>query len=1006
LAKRVAVARVPEDAVGIVTYIDLLFELAQSLTVPTDVMSELKRVRQPAAIERAMLDALGGRVMIAVVENLSRIFDRLGVPGQRDFRSFVETSGMVVLLASAPLLFDAIGSRNEPWFGSFAIEHLGELSLDEGLELMRRLAVQDEDAAFIDFLDGPVGPPRVAALRHLAGGSPRLWMILAGCATVDLLDELVPAVEELLEKLVPYYQERLWDLPGNESKLVKELGIGPPSATVAELAASCGLEERTAAAALGRLQDSGWVRSEKLPGADQRKTWYRLREPLLRHHFQYRSTDGEPLRLIVDVLRLWFDPHERRAHLAMVRPTSLAERHLAATFLLDPPHRTDQSFATRDVDSLLAAAREWVNGVDALGSREAGMLVEAVVVAIRNSVSEAKRVLKERKAPKSVRTRAETVLARFPGVAEDLGVEDRLGAALDATAGACAGTSDFAVMELVAACWNGIKDISRAVDRLTALADAHERDRLGLTILYERAVWLMEADRDDEALAAMEEAARLRSELLGRVHPDTVVSRGDLAGLLGMVGRHDEAVEMLLALLAEQVEEEGAAAEATLETARQLALEVSDSGHHDLAANAYRAVLDCLEAAGLGGTDETFRLLDEFATHACAAGRHADALTALETVFVHRGHWGVREEIARELGHCERHDDAASVLRELLADRGVLTGDYGINNEDSIRLRRALGWALVSAGRPDEGVNELSRATAEAAEVYGADDEETLETKTEWAIALSRHNRYDEAFAVVREVVEGRTRLFGEDHVVVLASRDMLATFLARRDAHEAVVMFEELAADCERALGAADAVTLDVNWGLALAYLESNRPADAEHVSRTMLETLVRTFGTADRRVLVLRYVHARSVRELGHHKEAADALVGLIEDAVQVLGETDVTVDAARGQLASAFLALGRIRDAVQVAVAGFNAAAKNGPVEMTSGGVAASLTEMLLRELQDGAPLPPSEELGAFAVTPTHELLRQMEAARDGSPEALAALPEELRALVQDTTSGGHS
>jgi len=39
-------------------------------------------------------------------------------------------------------------------------------------------------------------------------------MILAGCASVELLDELVPAVEELLEKLVAYYQQRLWELPG------------------------------------------------------------------------------------------------------------------------------------------------------------------------------------------------------------------------------------------------------------------------------------------------------------------------------------------------------------------------------------------------------------------------------------------------------------------------------------------------------------------------------------------------------------------------------------------------------------------------------------------------------------------------------------------------------------------------------------------------------------------------------------------------------------------------
>jgi hypothetical protein len=48
-------------------------------------------------------------------------------------------------------------------------------------------------------------------------------MILSDCISVELLDELTPAVEGLLEGLVPYYQQLLWDLSANEQRLIRAL---------------------------------------------------------------------------------------------------------------------------------------------------------------------------------------------------------------------------------------------------------------------------------------------------------------------------------------------------------------------------------------------------------------------------------------------------------------------------------------------------------------------------------------------------------------------------------------------------------------------------------------------------------------------------------------------------------------------------------------------------------------------------------------------------------------
>lgn len=285
---RLVVARVDEDAVGVASYADLLAELCRSAGAGV-------ARRDAASLEEALVASVGDRVLVAVIENLARVFEGMGTAGQRDLRSFVETTGAVVILASTPQLFSGIGSRDQPWFGSFAVEHLEPLTVDQAAELLSLLGGPQ-----------PVPQARIAALHHLVGGWPRLWTLVAATATPESLDEVVPLVEALVEHFVPSFQQRLWSLPPNEARLVRTLGTGPPAATVAELAAAAGLTERTAATALGRLADNGWVRGEKRAGADQRRTWYRLREPLLRLHFQYRA--GGSLRETVDYVRAWFDP--------------------------------------------------------------------------------------------------------------------------------------------------------------------------------------------------------------------------------------------------------------------------------------------------------------------------------------------------------------------------------------------------------------------------------------------------------------------------------------------------------------------------------------------------------------------------------------------------------------------------------------------------------------------------------------------------------------------------
>ena len=295
---------IPEDSLAIGSYVDLLTEIARAVDPRLgETARALRRDKDPVGIEAAIMSTAGDRTILLAIENLDRVFDSLGPAGQGSLRAWVETSAAVLIIATSPVLFAGISSRSYPWYGSFIVETLSELSLEAGATLLSRAARRRGDTELAEFVDSAEGQERLSVIQRLAGGSPRLWHILSDCVDVAALDELVPAVEALLDRLAPHYQQRLWQLPAGEQRLVVELARGWEPRTVGDLAAAVGVSNQSAATALGRLTASHWVTSSKARDGDKRTSWYDLTEPLLRYHLQYRDDRGKPLRLIVEFLR-------------------------------------------------------------------------------------------------------------------------------------------------------------------------------------------------------------------------------------------------------------------------------------------------------------------------------------------------------------------------------------------------------------------------------------------------------------------------------------------------------------------------------------------------------------------------------------------------------------------------------------------------------------------------------------------------------------------------------
>jgi DNA-binding MarR family transcriptional regulator len=288
-AKSVLPVLIAEDSLAIGTYADLLVEMARAIGPGvTDEARALRRARDPVGIEAAVVQAAADRMILLAIENLDRVFDAIGVAGQGSLRAWVETSTAVLVLGTSPTLFPGVSSREFPWYGSFIIEALPELSADDAAMLLRGAARRRGDGGLDTFLASAVGLDRVAEVHRVIGGTPRRWHLLAESVDVAGLDAVTPAVDTLLDRLAPQYQHLLWQLPAGEQRLIVELARSSGPRSVSDLADAVGVSNQSASTALGRLAAEHWVTSSKVDG-DRRTSWYDLTDSLLRRYLQYRD---------------------------------------------------------------------------------------------------------------------------------------------------------------------------------------------------------------------------------------------------------------------------------------------------------------------------------------------------------------------------------------------------------------------------------------------------------------------------------------------------------------------------------------------------------------------------------------------------------------------------------------------------------------------------------------------------------------------------------------------
>ena len=291
LSASYVVVRFPEESNRTLSFADFLIGLCEILNDAVDaeplwaeLFSKVQTEEDDARVVDILVPAIReqnrrrNRTLLIMLENLGEIFtrqirDRNELASLRKF--FMADNGCL-LLATSPLHFDAITDVGQPFYDFFDIQILENLSFEETVELIQRnLEWESRDEILATFVDMR---SRLQALYRMTGGNPRLIMMLYELIAHESVTKVQDQFHLLLDRISPFYQDRLNDLPPGQRALLECLAsMRDQEKTPAAIAARMRMSQQETSSLLKRLTDAHYLRASRHP-LDKRSRLYTIRE--------------------------------------------------------------------------------------------------------------------------------------------------------------------------------------------------------------------------------------------------------------------------------------------------------------------------------------------------------------------------------------------------------------------------------------------------------------------------------------------------------------------------------------------------------------------------------------------------------------------------------------------------------------------------------------------------------------------------------------------------------
>jgi DNA-binding transcriptional ArsR family regulator len=255
-------------------------------------------------LTRRLVARFEKRRLVIIVENLDLLFEGLGAEGQHHLRTLLQEHPFACLMASSQQLFKAVADRGEPFFGFFQPIAVRPLSLPDAQQLLIKVAAFQGQQDLVDFLHTAEGRGRVQAIYDLAGGNPRVYIVLSRFLTRGSLDQLSLPFQRMMDDLTPCYQGRVQVISPLQRQIVELLCNESGTLNPKEIARRLLLTEQSIGKQVRNLVELGYLTANR----KGRETFYELSDPLMRLTSEVK--EGGQLIMLIEFLRLWYHPEK------------------------------------------------------------------------------------------------------------------------------------------------------------------------------------------------------------------------------------------------------------------------------------------------------------------------------------------------------------------------------------------------------------------------------------------------------------------------------------------------------------------------------------------------------------------------------------------------------------------------------------------------------------------------------------------------------------------------
>ena len=291
LGASVVVVRFPEESNRTLSFADFLIgicgilkDVLEDEPLWTELFAKVQTEEDDARVADTLVPAIReenrrrGRTLLVMLENLGEILGRQ-IRDKNDIaslRKFLMSDNGCLLVATAPLHFDGITDIAQPFYDFFDIQILENLSFEETVEVIRLNLEWEERTDVLETLEDM--RPRLRALYRMTGGNPRLTMMLYELIAHESITSVQEQFHLLLDRISPFYQGRLNDLPPGQRALLECLAsMRDQEKTPAAIAARMRMSQQETSSLLKRLSDAHYLRAARHP-RDRRSRLYTIRE--------------------------------------------------------------------------------------------------------------------------------------------------------------------------------------------------------------------------------------------------------------------------------------------------------------------------------------------------------------------------------------------------------------------------------------------------------------------------------------------------------------------------------------------------------------------------------------------------------------------------------------------------------------------------------------------------------------------------------------------------------